>query len=322
MEGHREAFYQRRLDHLDAIIASVHPSTSTGSPYSEVPSTGSDSTSLESSSSPSQRSSTFSTAAGHQQQDAASLSSCTSIGTCFTLPSRTQTASQQPPAPSEFQAMLDFLAARHRASAADPLELSQDSGLLRRHFSNPPPDEDNSTSTSSTPGHSPDHLLTAPAQLFLPQPQGIAVSPAIHMEAMARIAREAEEDISIPESMPSFASAEMPAVTSQHSFQLADSSVEESESYALHTQSDGELAGSFSSVEAPGVGVFEGDTVASTISSLTSIQVRRLSVFCANQMEGFIIAIPFQEQDDPPDLGDGGAASLESNNELEPTGDV
>ena len=145
------------------------------------------------------------------------------------------------------------------------------------------------------------------------------------MEAMARYAREAEDDISIPETMPSFASAGTPAVTSQHSLQLADSSVEESESSALHTQPDGGFAGSFSSVEASRVGGFEGfegDTVASTISSLTGIQVWRLSGFSANQMEGFIIAIPFQEQDDPPDLGDGGAASLESDNELERAGDV
>ena len=63
---------------------------------------------------------------------------------------------------------------------------------------------------------------------------------------------------------------------------------------------------------------FEGDTVASTATYLSSVSVQSIRGGVGGlQLEDFIVDIPFREQDDPPDELLREAASLESDSENE-----
>ena len=142
---------------------------------------------------------------------------------------------------------------------------------------------------------------------------------------MVRLAQAAEDDISIPESMPSLTPTRAgEEATQQHSapIMLPDNGSEYEYGYYVQhhpPQYYGEnLAEHNSSVEEPALAELEGETVASTASSMTS--VRRLSGFSAMQLDESTVDIPFQEQDDPPDLSDWDAASLETDSELEQAG--
>ena len=60
-----------------------------------------------------------------------------------------------------------------------------------------------------------------------------------------------------------------------------------------------------------GQDMYEGDTVASTVSYISSVLVQRVtSGMSGLQVEGTVVNIPFQEQDDPPDDNAWDAASL------------
>ena len=128
---------------------------------------------------------------------------------------------------------------------------------------------------------------------------------------MARLAQEVEDDISIPELIPSLT----PTMQQYPAFIILPDNATDYEYgyYVQHSQHyDGEeVVGTNSSVEAPKSEGFDGETVASTGNSLTSVCVWRLSGYSAIQVEGSILDIPFQEQDDPPDLRDWDAASPE-----------
>jgi len=67
-------------------------------------------------------------------------------------------------------------------------------------------------------------------------------------------------------------------------------------------------------------GGFEDDTVASTVSYLSSVALRSLGSVDVPVEAGRVIEIPFREQDDPPDFDGDSAASLDSGIEHDSTG--
>ena len=68
-----------------------------------------------------------------------------------------------------------------------------------------------------------------------------------------------------------------------------------------------------------GQDMYEGDTVASTISYVSNVLVQRvMSSVSGLQIEGSTVNIPFREQDDPPDdyVWDAASLEIDSENEL------
>ena len=118
-----------------------------------------------------------------------------------------------------------------------------------------------------------------------------------------------DDTLSLPDSLPSLSQGTQGLSDASQIF----STVEGSEYLEGSLSSDGESFG------IPDVMNREGDTVASTSSSLSSLRVFEVAQLEHVRLESFIQDIPFPEQDDPPDGGERAAASLEIDSENEQT---
>lgn len=134
-------------------------------------------------------------------------------------------------------------------------------------------------------------------------PQGTSMCPLRYL--LAHIQQQEEEVASLPESLPSLTSGNQEYLTPSHST-LSDALVEGWETPIGSSEVSVHLLEGLER---------DGDTVATTISTISCIRVRE--IFDFSSVGGFIQDIPYPEQDDPPDSGTSDAASQEIDREIE-----
>ena len=170
--------------------------------------------------------------------------------------------------------------------------------------------------------------------------QGLSIAPVDFMAAMMMVENEVEEqgsdDHSIPELMPSLQSG---GNVSKGDMTLEEKDLEEREGsnqveeavsvslqegeinldYECYTQdySINYYCEQLSREMAVAPGHCEGDTVASTVSELSTLEVYCVEGLNALQLEAHTWEIPFRELDDPPDVEEIEAASLDGASEIE-----
>jgi hypothetical protein len=297
VDGHREAYWQRRMDRVnDLLQQSEQVRSPAASRSSSLP--------------PSRQDSPHST----PEASAASTLSSTSAEPSV-LTTVQSTSGDGPPRLSEVQAMLQF--------------------LERRQY--PPDWPEPDPPYRSLPIGSPDIPIEIEAAPSLEEPrrfpQGSSQSPANYMAVWQLTVQHAEQhlehghvngspthdedEVSVPDSMPSLTAPshsnlsvsgppEREGLTSpdngaeyEYGYYQPDHGNHYSEVYVNSELTQEEI-----------FDAHDGDTVASTVSYLSTISVRGLSSSIGLQV-GQFLDIPFNEQDDPPDIDDFDAASLD-----------